>query len=149
VGVGFDAGAQLGGFLAHRLQALGGGLGGRAQGVDAVAVGLDRLFRRVRVRQRGGGGLGVDRGALLGQGAGARLGMGAVLGRHGRLGFRLDPRDACLDRALFQLFALRLDTWRRVLVRGGHQVDREIGVIVAVGTIGHGLLAGRTDWGSA
>jgi hypothetical protein len=133
LGVGFHACAQLGRFLAHRFEALGRGFGGGAQGVDAVAVGLDRLFRGLGVRQRGGGGFGVDRRAFLGQAAGARLGMGAVLGRDRRLGLGLDPRDALLDRALLQLLALRLDAGRRMLVRCWHQVDREIGVVVVVG----------------
>ena len=121
LGVGFDAGAQFGGFLAHGFEALGAGLGGGAQGFEAVAVGFDGFFGGLGVLQRGGGGGGVHRGALLGQRAGARFGVGAAFGGARRLGFGFDAGDGFLDGAHFA-------TWRAV---GG----------AGAGTAG--LLAGR------
>jgi len=133
-GLGFllHPGAQFGGLLADRLQALAGRLGRGAQGSQPVALGGDGFFRGLRIGQRGGGGGRIHGGALLGQRAGARLGVGAALGRHVGLGLRFHPCDRRLDVAHFHRAA-----------RGPSlhltQVDREVGRLVLVAGVGFGL----------
>ena len=97
VRVGFDAGAQIGGFLAHGVEALGTGHRRRAQGFEPIAIRFDGVFRRLGTGQGSGCGLGIHRGPFLGHGARAGFGVGAVFGGERCLGFRLDARNRFLD----------------------------------------------------
>jgi hypothetical protein len=116
--------------VAHRFEPFHAGLGGGAQGIEPVAVGLDRVFRRLCVLQRRGCCGGVHRGAFLGQAARARLGVGAAFG--GARGFRFgfDPRNRFVDRAHFRLGAVRLGRRLRLTGRRCRQVDVEGRVVV-------------------
>ena len=96
---------------------------------SAVAVRFDRVFRRLRVFQRGGGGGGVHRRAFLGQAARARFGVGAAFGRARRLRFGFDARDRLMDCAHFRLRAARC-VRRLRLIGCRRQVNGEGGVVV-------------------
>jgi hypothetical protein len=97
-GVGFDPRAQLGRLLAHRVQPLRRGQCRRAQRLEPVAVRFDRIFRGLRVGQRGRCRCRIHRRPLLGQRARTRLGVGAALGGAIGLRLRFDPRDRLVDR---------------------------------------------------
>ena len=118
VRVGLDAGAQVGGFLAYGFQALGAGHGSGTQCFQAIAIGLDGVFRCLRTGQRGGCRLRIHGRAFLGHRAGTRFGMRPVFRGKRRLGFRLDPCNRFLDGVHIHRPAL------------GRQIDVQVGVIV-------------------
>src|SRR5471032_2769027 len=138
-GVGFDAGAQSGRLLLDRFKAGHAGLGGGAQRFEALAVGGDGLFRRLRVLQRDGGGGGVHRGAVLGQRTGARLGVGAVLGGAGGLGVGFDAGDRLVYGFHLHRRARRRGHGR--LLQDRHQIKRRVlrrRLRFAIGGVGDG-----------